>query len=294
MDMRRGWAMAFVIGALAVWPAWAQGDAKTWHAEQVAVVERLHVPECVAPDPANGVAYIANVDAVEDEYWSDDGKGFVSLIASDGQMKNLRWVESKEKAIMNGPKGMVLFEGYLYINDNARLLRCPVATAGPVEVVPLPKAEHLNDAATDGRAVFVTDTTLSLINRVELTGAVTTFPAPEMINGITFFDGRMFGVSWSLHEVYELDAAGKAAPKPFGVASHFAGLDGIEVLDDGTFIVSDFVGNKVCTIAPDRKTVRTLVELESPADIGLDRTRNLLYVPQFMKDRVVVLKLDQR
>ena len=52
---------------------------------------------------------------------------------------------------------------------------------------------------------------------------------------------------------------GKTPPKPFGLAAHFKSLDAIEVLDDGTFLVSDFPGNKVCTISADRKTVRKII-----------------------------------
>jgi len=117
--------------------------------------------------------------------------------------------------------------------------------------------------------------------------------APEAVNGITFHDGRMYAVSWKLHEIYELDPSGKAEPKPFGLASHFAGLDGIEVLEGGTFVVSDFAGNKVCTISPDRKTVRTYLRVQSPADIGIDRKRGLLYVPLFMKNRVCTYELPE-
>jgi hypothetical protein len=102
----------------------------------------------------------------------------------------------------------------------------------------------------------------------------------------------MFGVSWGLHEVYELDPAGKEEPKPFGLAKHFKGLDGIEVLDDGTFIVTDFVGGKVCTISPDRKTVHEIIAVHSAADIGLDRQRRMLYVPSLMSNAVSAYKLE--
>ena len=56
----------------------------------------------------------------------------------------------------------------------------------------------------------------------------------------------MFGVSWTEHEIYELDPAGKKAPVAFGLSDHFTNLDAIEVLGDGTSIVSDFTGNNVC------------------------------------------------
>jgi sugar lactone lactonase YvrE len=138
--------------------------------------------------------------------------------------------------------------------------------------------------------VFVSDTEAGKVFAYDPNGW-REIKAPKGVNGITFFKDRMFAVSWDLHEVYELDAAGKDEPKPFGLAGHFKALDGIEVLDDGTFIVSDFDGGKVCTISPDRKKVDTLLTCESPADIGLDRARGLLYVPQFLKNRVLVFQL---
>ena len=84
-----------------------------------------------------------------------------------------------------------------------------------------------------------------------------------------------------------------STPEPFGFAEHFTNLDGIEVLDDGTFLVSDFKGNAIWLISADRQSVRRLIELDSPADIGLDRKRMRLYVPQFMKDRVAVYDLKR-
>jgi hypothetical protein len=122
---------------------------------------------------------------------------------------------------------------------------------------------------------------------------VTRIKAPAGVNGITFFKGKMFAVSWTQHDVYELDPTGKGDPVPFGLAVHFRTLDGIEVLDDGTFIVSDLTGDRVATISPDRKTVRTLIDLKTPADIGLDVARRLLYVPQFEENCVAVYRLTQ-
>jgi hypothetical protein len=88
-----------------------------------------------------------------------------------------------------------------------------------------------------------------------------------------------------------MDPSGKTPPRPLGVAEHFTNLDGIEILDDGWIIVSDFYGNKVSVVCPEGKAVRTLAELKTPADIALDRRNHLLYVPQFKHDKVVVYRL---
>ena len=268
-------------------------------AEQVAVImgdgEGLNVPECTLPDPAAGVVYISNIETATEGYWVDDGKGFISLVTSEGQVKELRWLESTPDAPLNAPKGMCILGGYLYFTDNSRLMRCSIEKGGPAEQVPLPGAKRLNDLATDGRGVWVSDVEAGKVYAVDpREGACREIKAPEGVNGLTFHGGKMFAVSWALHEVYELDPAGEKAPEPFGLAEHFTNLDGIEVMDDGTFIVSDLKGNKVSSIAPDRKTVRTLVELDSPADIGLDRGRGLLYVPQLIKGRAMAYKLERK
>jgi len=100
-------------------------------------------------------------------------------------------------------------------------------------------------------------------------------------------------VSWDQHDIFELDPAGETDPVPFGLGAHFTHLDGIEVLDDGTFIVSDFDGNKLWAVGSDRKAIAPLADVETPADIGLDRKRMLLYVPLFMKDEVAIFRLTK-
>lgn len=259
--------------------------------EEVAVVKGLEVPECLVTDPASGLVYVSNVVAGEGEYWSKDGKGFISQMTADGEMKKFRWLDSTADAPIHAPKGMCILDGHLYIADITRLLRYPLKGDGPLVEIPVPGAERLNDPATDGKSVYVSDTEMGRVHKIDPKGRQSIVQAPESINGITFHKGRMFAVSWALHDAYELDPSGKEPPIPFGLADHFEGLDAIEVLEDGTFIVSDFLGNKVCAISPDRKKVHTLIELDTPADVGIDRTRGLLYIPKFMKDEAVIVKL---
>jgi len=98
-------------------------------------------------------------------------------------------------------------------------------------------------------------------------------------------------VSWDLHDVYELDHSGAAAPRAFGLAKAFTNLDGIEVLEDGCLIVSDFIGDKISLVSADGKSAKTLLETKTPADIGLDREGGLLYIPEFYGTDVTVYKL---
>jgi sugar lactone lactonase YvrE len=258
----------------------------------VAVLEGFDVPECALVDPQTGFIYVSNIEATPEMYWSDNGKGFISRLRPDGTIA-LRWIDSRPDFVLNSPKGMCILNGRLYVADNTRILVFALDNGRPLRALAVDGAERLNDMATDGRHVYVSDTQAGRILRVDDggQGRHETVAELEGVNGITFDGGRMYAVSWDLHEVYEIDRSGQQPPRPFGLAEHFVHLDGIEVLDDGSFIVSDFVGNRVVRISRDRRTVTTLAELQTPADIGLDRVNRRLFVPQLTVDKLAIYHL---
>jgi len=278
-----------VMLALSMLPA-LTGCSEAWKAQQITATGQLAVPECTLVDAMTGKVYVSNMDTDAGEYWADDGKGSIALLAPGGTPMNLRWQVSTKEVPIHSPKGMAIFQGVLYVADNTRVLGFPLTDAKGVKPLQGPKGRHLNDVATDGQAVYVSDTAAGVVYRMAKDG-VTRVKAPAGVNGITCFKGSLYAVSWDLHEVYQLDPTGEGDPVPMGLAHEFKTPDGIEVLDDGTILVSDMHGNRVAAIAPDRKHVYTLVGLETPADIGLDRERRLLYIPQFERDCVTVCRL---
>lgn len=287
--MRRAAYHALAIAACLI-PCVAAAAEGSVSLEPVGAIEGCKVPECALPGP-DGKVFLSNIEAGEDEYWSNDGKGFIMQADPTGKVVAERWLDSTEKAPLNAPKGMCILEDYLFFTDNDRLIRVPLDKKYPVVEVPLPHTQELNDLATDGTFVYTTDTALSMIYKVGVNGGQTILQAPPSVNGVTCFKGKIFAVSWGEHDLYEIDPSGDKPPVAFGLANHFTTLDGIELLDDGTFLVSDFDGNKVCSVSADRKTVNTLVEVETPADIGLDRGKGLLYVPLLTKDRIEVFRI---
>jgi DNA-binding beta-propeller fold protein YncE len=273
----------------AVLPA-VGGCVEAWKVHQITGVGQLAVPECAVVDAQTGKVYVSNMDTDSGAYWADDGRGALSLLAPGGAPLDFGWRLSSEDAPLHSPKGMCILNRVLYVADNSRVLGFPLSEAEGIKPLQGPRGNHLNDMATDGVAVYVSDTADGVVYRMADDG-VTRIKAPEGVNGITFFRGRMYAVSWDLHDVYELDPTGQGDPVPFGLACHFKTPDGIEVLEDGTFLVSDMHGHRVAAVTPDRKQVYTLIALTTPADIGLDRDRRLLYVPQFERDTVSVWRL---
>ena len=261
-----------------------------WRAEPVTVLSGFAVPECALYNPQVNRIYVSNIESAKDEYWTDDGKGYIDTVSVETWTPERRWTDSSPAFAINGPKGMCLLDGQLYFTDNTRLLRCSTDT-GKDPVVVASGFQQANDLVSDGKNIWLSDTKAGKVFCITPQGQKREIPAPAGVNGITFSGNQLYAVSWDLHDLYQLDPNGKNQPEAFGLADHFTNLDGIEVMPDGAFIVSDFYGNKVCAVTPDRSEVYTLAELETPADIGIDAKNRLLYVPQFMKDKLAVYRL---
>lgn len=261
-----------------------------WQAEQLVTIDGFDVPECVLCDPRYGMTYVSNIESEPDHYWEDDEAGFISSINADHKVDKRRWFNSQEGQIIHSPKGMCKMRGYIYFTDNKRVMR---VAGGQLDLV-ADGFEMANDLATDGERIWISDTAAGKVFAQRIHGSRSEIKAPESINGITFHGDKMYGVSWDLHEIYELDPTGEKEPIAFGLAEHFVNLDGIEVLEDGSFVVSDFKGDAVYLIEADRKSVHKLIDITTPADIGINREEGLLYVPQFMKDKVSVYAMSSR
>ena len=277
-----------LIASASLLPARAENAKPTWTLIPLETLDGFKVPECALWDDPAGYLFVSNIEAPAGQYWTDDGTGYISLLGADK-----RWVDTAPDMIVHGPKGMCRLGVHLYFTDNTRLMRCDAQTGEKIEIV-TSGYQQANDLASDGDAVWLSDTKAGKVFRVAPDGTQREVPSPAGVNGLTCWKGRLFAVSWDLHEVYELDPAGKNPPVAFGLADHFTNLDGIEVLDDGSFVVSDFMGNKVSLISPDRKTVTTLVATDSPADIGINRAAGLLYVPNFLKDTLQIYRLTRK
>ena len=287
-----------------------------WHATKIAEVDGFQIPECVVVDAENKRAYVSNVAAAAEgegyeRFWADDGNGFISQFSvpdapqgrrrkSDNQPSAQKEIQatdlarSSEKFRFSGPKGMCLLGDTLWVTDINRVLVFSLNGKFAPHVVEVPGAIALNDMASDGQFVYVTDSAAGKCYRLHSNGKHEEIPAPKGINGITFHKNKMYGASWVLSDIYELDRDGVKPPRAFGLSEHFKTPDGIEVLADGTFLVSDSEGNQVVSIAPDEKTVTPLIECAAPADIGIDRSRGLLFVPRFFESKVDIYKLENR
>ena len=267
--------------------------AAPWQLEKFPVfIDGFDSPECLAVDEKRDQIYVSNIQTKTRGYWEKDEKGFISLMEGEGMLKKLRWKDSTEQHPLNAPKGMCVCEGLLYVADIDRVMTYDLAGEA-VKRVEIPGAAMLNDAVAYKGFAYISDTRTGKIWKLGL--PMSQIKGPPSANGLAFdAGGRMYCVSYEGHEIYQVDPNGVDEPTPLGLAGHFAGLDGIEILADGTMIVSDMKSNRILAVSADHKSVHVLAEVDAPADIGLDRKRNLLYVPMLLKGQVAIYKLRRR
>ena len=104
-------------------------------------------------------------------------------------------------------------------------------------------------------------------------------------NGVLAERDGIIVVTLGSGAVYRLDARGRRTdlPKP----PHGA-LDGVVRANDGSLLVSSWEGKAVYRLKGNGPWTTAVDSVESPADIGWNRQRGELAIPQMMKNTLVV------
>jgi hypothetical protein len=235
-----------------------------------------------------------------------DNSGFISRVKPNGKVKDLKWIEGGQKGVtLNAPKGMAIANGILYVADIDNVRQFNVKNGKPLGSILVPGATFLNDMTSDSTGnVYVTDSGFTTvpafgpsgtdaIYKITPAGVLSKIAGGNSLlnhpNGIVALpDGKLKVVTYDpfngTKELYTIDMMGvKSAviPMPTGL------LDGIVALPGG-FIVSSWVGSsdatnklgKVYFVALDGTVTTLATDLENPADIGYDYTRNRLLIPE--------------
>jgi streptogramin lyase len=256
-------------------------------------------PESVLHDPTADVYLVSNINGAPTD---KDDNGFISRVSPTGEVLALKWIDGASPEVtLNAPKGTAIRGDTLFVADIDVVRLFDRVSGVPVGAWPVPGATFLNDMAVgpDG-TVYVTDSGLKAgANGFEGTGtdavyrfagdrpvAIATGEALDHPNGVYADSSGIVVVTFGAGAVYRLDPASGARtdlPKPVQGA-----LDGVFEAADGRLTLSSWNGHTVYQLT-DGGTYQAVTDsITSPADIGYDRGRNLLLIPDFMADRVLI------
>lgn len=284
--LRTAFSSSVLLLSLAL-PLCAIDAPQGWRLEKLETFSGFARPESVIFHPTEASLIVSNQNG---PFWKKDGKGYLSCLPLSGAVAPIRWLSAEEENVFHKPAGMAWCRGSLWVADIDCIRICDPRTR-QIRTIHPPGAQWLNDIATDGARIFVSDSKSDVIFAVHPDESITRVIAPPGPNGLALFRGKLYGVSYKTHEIYLLDAEGRDPPKAFGLAKHFKFLDGLAILPDGTLLVTDYSTGHISSVSPDGRTVNCLAVIEQPADLMVDAVHNRVYVPQISPGQLQVFRL---
>src|SRR5690554_286393 len=245
--------------------------------------KELRTPESVLVHKAGTEKYLL-VTEIEGDGAALDGKGGIAKLSMSGEILDQDWVRG-----LNAPKGMAVHKQKLYVADVNDLVVIDMASQKIEAKINVPDSVFLNDVAVDEKGVvYVSDTRTNKIHRFVDHKPEVFLENIASANGLyTSGKNLIIGAGSTLLSV-------GPDKKQTELASGFeSGIDGIEMTKPGEFLVSCWVGLMYYVHADGRieKLIDSREDKINTADIGYDRDKNLVFVPNFLKDSVTAYQL---
>lgn len=251
-----------------------------WKTQQV-----LDVPESVLYDKERDVLYVANIQGKPTE---KDGKGFISILHTDGSIKEKKWVTG-----LDAPKGMGVHNGNLYVTNIDELVRIDIQAGTVEQRFPLVNAQFANDIDINAEGVvFVSDMKANRVYKLQDDVASIWLDDKQLNNPNGLYAEENELLIGMKGKVLRADyASGELAT----FIKNTGSIDGLKHVADKWYIISDWTGH-VHLIHPDREKILILDTADediNAADIEFDPDKQRLFVPTFFDNRVMAYKLKR-
>ena len=263
------------------------------------------VPESVRYDAELDVYYVSNINGNPSQ---KDNNGFISRVRADSTTVMTMLVEGgKGGATLHAPKGMALRGDTLFVADIDAVRMFDRRTGASLGAVDLraQKATFLNDVAAGPDGIYITDTGIVFdarggmshpgVNRIfRIAGKTVTEAAKgdslSNPNGIAWdAAGNRFILAGFGGPNVQSWTSGQANPTTLVAGP--GGYDGVEVLANGSILVSSWTDSSVHIIHGGSHMMPLVKNVSAPADIGVDTKRNVVAVPRFNDGKVEYYKI---
>ena len=278
-------------------------DAAAVPEEIITVAEvGFATPESVLHDEAADVYLVSNING---HPLQPDGNGFISRMSPSGEVVDLKWIDGEAEGVtLNAPKGMAVVGDVLYVTDIDVVRMFDRTTGSPLGEIVVEGATMLNDLApaADG-GVYLTDSGFRLaadggfepsgtdaVYHIAANGVVHTMIADAGLgapNGVVEVDGEVWVVTFGSGEMFRLVDGERMDVTTVAEGS----LDGIVLVGDRLF-VSSWNSQGVHAGVVGGEFAAVVTDVQSPADIGYDATRNVILIPLFQLNEVRIVPVD--
>lgn len=281
MDLR---PLACLLLVLGTWAGPARAGAL------VVAAAGLATPQSALHDPEADVYLVSNLRG---DPLARDDDGFVSRIAPDGRVLELKWIDGAARGVtLHAPKGMALVGTQLWIADIDRIRRFDRRTGQPRgRPIAIRGATYLSDlCAGPTGVVYCTDMGLrhgkaglepsgtQALYRVSPRGKVEVLLNAAQLSrpsGVAASGDRLV-LAGQDGELLEVSAQGRVLGRRTAPAG---GLAGPVAGPDGTVLVGSGAGRAIYALGADGAFTVRAADLDGPGDLGFDAARGRLLVP---------------
>jgi hypothetical protein len=257
-------------------------------------------PESALHDPVADVYLVSNFAG---DPGVPAGNGFISRVSPDGGLLALKWIDGTAPGVtLHAPRGMTLKGDTLYVADLECVRRFLRETGAPVGEFCFPDSGFLNDvSASEDGWVFLSDTGtgaegdgVQALHALRPGGerfeVVASGPSLGRPNGVlAAARGVVTAVSFADGRVYRYEFRDGSWTGPFDLwKTPAAMLDGLVRLDDGSLLVSSLESGTIYRLRMDGSVGVAIPGLETPADIGVDRRRRRVLIPELQGNRLEI------
>jgi len=285
--------MRFVVGLLLALLFCASAAAEP---KLLFEVKGLEQPESVVQDPTTGALYVSNIVGA---VMQKDGNGYIAKLKPDGTLIAKQWVKG-----LNAPTGMALHDRTLYVADVDQIVEINAASGEIVKRYDAKGAIFLNDIAVDeDGTVYASDTPMNTIWRLK-DGSLEPWLANDALNGpngLLVQDGKLIVASFGklpgegqkqeLGGLLAIDIEKQAVSK-FGNNDKIGNLDGLQALQSGAYLVTDWAAGGLYRIDAKGKVERLLKLGKGSADFIYLPDKKLALIPIMLNNSLVAYTLD--
>jgi sugar lactone lactonase YvrE len=256
----------------------------------------LAQPESVVVDPATGAIYVSNIVGA---VMQKDGNGFIAKLSGDGKVLTRQWVKG-----LDAPTGLALHDRTLYVADVDELVEINAASGEIIKRYPANGATFLNDVAVDADGtVYVSDTPTNTIWRLK-DGSFEPWLANDKLNGpngllvqgdtlIVASLGRIpsVGQKQELAGLSQISLKDQAV-SAIGNGQPIGNLDGLELLQPGVYLVTDWAAGALYRVDAKGKAERLIDLNQGSADLTYLPDKKIVLIPMMLDNSLVAYRLD--
>ena len=256
----------------------------------------LAQPELVVVDPATGAIYVSNIVGA---VMQKDGNGFIAKLNGAGKVVTRQWVKG-----LDSPTGLALHDRTLYVADVDQLVEINAASGEIVKRYPAKGATFLNDVAVDpDGTVYVSDTPSNTIWRLK-DGSFEPWLADDKLNGpngllvqgdtlVVASLGKIPGVGQKqeLAGLSLISLKDQSVTK-LGNGQPIGNLDGLELLQPGVYLVTDWAAGALYRVDAKGKAERLIDLNQGSADLTYLPDKKTVLIPMMLDNTLVAYRLD--